>query len=77
MTEKARKTAEVVDLETAKKAAKKGAPCPICKKPAVEKYAPFCSKRCADLDLGQWLGEGYRIPTNEVPGFDEGFDGED
>ncbi len=22
---------------------------------------PFCSKRCADIDLGKWLGEGYRV----------------
>lgn len=40
-------------------------PCPVCKKPAVPEYRPFCSKRCADIDLGKWLGEGYRIPTNE------------
>jgi len=36
--------------------------CPICKKPVDEKYAPFCSKRCADIDLGRWLGEHYKIP---------------
>jgi len=32
----------------------------------VEKYRPFCSARCADVDLGRWLGETYRAPTNEV-----------
>lgn len=37
-------------------------PCPVCGKPAVEAYRPFCSKRCADLDLGQWLSGGYAIP---------------
>lgn len=42
-------------------------PCPVCGKPAVVEYRPFCSKRCADLDLGQWLDGGYRIPTDEVP----------
>jgi endogenous inhibitor of DNA gyrase (YacG/DUF329 family) len=42
-------------------------PCPICKKPPVSEYLPFCSKRCADIDLGQWLDEGYRIPTNQSP----------
>ncbi|HBT43471.1 MAG: DNA gyrase inhibitor YacG [Alphaproteobacteria bacterium] len=42
-------------------------PCPICKKPPVTEFLPFCSKRCADIDLGQWLGGGYRIPTNEGP----------
>lgn len=41
--------------------------CPVCKKPAAEKYEPFCSARCADIDLGRWLGEKYRVPTNEAP----------
>ena len=37
--------------------------CPVCGKIAVEKYRPFCCKRCADIDLGRWLGEKYAIPT--------------
>lgn len=37
--------------------------CPICGKPAVAAYRPFCSRRCADVDLGRWLTEGYRIPA--------------
>jgi uncharacterized protein len=37
--------------------------CPICQKPADTKYRPFCSRRCADLDLGRWLNEGYRIES--------------
>jgi hypothetical protein len=45
-------------------------PCPICKRPAVVKHRPFCSARCADIDLGRWLKESYRIPTREQP--DEG-----
>lgn len=40
-------------------------PCPICRKPAVARYRPFCSKRCADVDLGRWFGEAYRIPAEE------------
>jgi endogenous inhibitor of DNA gyrase (YacG/DUF329 family) len=36
--------------------------CPICEKDPDAKYRPFCSKRCADVDLGKWLGEGYSIP---------------
>ena len=36
--------------------------CPICEKEADEKYRPFCSKRCADIDLGKWLSDGYTIP---------------
>lgn len=39
--------------------------CPICGKPPAEEYAPFCSKRCADIDLGRWLGGRYRVPTEE------------
>ncbi|UYN96053.1 MAG: DNA gyrase inhibitor YacG [Enhydrobacter sp.] len=42
--------------------------CPVCGKPAdPQKYQPFCSKRCADIDLGRWLKEGYRMPTDEMP----------
>jgi len=41
--------------------------CPSCGKPAAARWRPFCSKRCADLDLHRWLSEGYRIPTDEPP----------
>ena len=41
--------------------------CPICKKIApAGKYKPFCSKRCADIDLGNWFNESYRIPVQEM-----------
>lgn len=36
--------------------------CPICGKPRSEKYDPFCSKRCADVDLHHWLKGSYVIP---------------
>jgi endogenous inhibitor of DNA gyrase (YacG/DUF329 family) len=36
-------------------------PCAICGKPAVEAYKPFCSKRCANVDLNRWLGGHYAI----------------
>lgn len=40
--------------------------CPICKKKdVVEDARPFCSKRCADVDLGRWLKGSYAIPTDE------------
>ncbi|MGH1355263.1 MAG: DNA gyrase inhibitor YacG [Thalassovita sp.] len=39
--------------------------CPICKKTADLKYRPFCSKRCADLDLAKWLGGNYAVPSND------------
>jgi endogenous inhibitor of DNA gyrase (YacG/DUF329 family) len=41
--------------------------CPICGKPAATKHGPFCSPRCAMVDLGRWLGGDYRIATNEAP----------
>jgi len=47
------------------------AECPVCGKAADDKYRPFCSKRCADVDLGRWLKEGYRVPTEEAPGDNE------
>jgi len=36
--------------------------CPICGKDSAPKVRPFCSKRCADLDLGRWLNGDYRVP---------------
>ncbi len=36
--------------------------CPICGKDTDPKYRPFCSRRCADIDLGRWLKGGYTIP---------------
>jgi endogenous inhibitor of DNA gyrase (YacG/DUF329 family) len=35
--------------------------CPICGKPAADTFRPFCSKRCADVDLNRWLSGGYVI----------------
>lgn len=39
--------------------------CPICGKPQDAKMKPFCSRRCADLDLGRWLRGSYAIPADE------------
>ncbi len=39
--------------------------CPICGKPRVEQFRPFCSRRCADIDLHRWLGGSYGIPAAE------------
>lgn len=36
--------------------------CPMCDRDTDAKYRPFCSKRCADLDLGKWLTGSYAIP---------------
>ncbi len=39
--------------------------CPICDRPTEARYRPFCSKRCADRDLGKWLTGGYSIPSDD------------
>jgi endogenous inhibitor of DNA gyrase (YacG/DUF329 family) len=44
--------------------------CPICEKAPVEAYKPFCSKRCADLDLGKWLSGSYAVPSQDPDDFD-------
>ncbi len=41
------------------------ASCPICSKPAASAYRPFCSKRCADVDLHRWLTGAYAVPAEE------------
>ena len=41
-------------------------PCVHCGKPAVARYKPFCSARCADIDLGRWLKGSYVIPGEAV-----------
>jgi uncharacterized protein len=49
------------------RAVRMAANCPICGKPGAAGYRPFCSKRCADIDLGRWLKESYRVETEEAP----------
>ncbi len=39
--------------------------CPICQKPATERYRPFCSRRCADVDLGRWLNGSYAVASDD------------
>ncbi len=39
--------------------------CPVCKKPSDQQFKPFCSKRCADVDLNRWFSGGYAIPASE------------
>ncbi len=57
-------------------------PCPICGKPSSQQFHPFCSGRCADIDLNRWLSGAYVIPAKPeeeqmaedpdvVPGEDE------
>lgn len=39
--------------------------CPMCDKDTVASYKPFCSKRCADLDLAKWLNGSYAVPSTD------------
>ncbi|WP_374576139.1 DNA gyrase inhibitor YacG [Phenylobacterium sp.] len=48
--------------------------CPVCGKPSSPDYRPFCSKRCADVDLQRWLSGVYAVPAvedEEAPDPDE------
>jgi endogenous inhibitor of DNA gyrase (YacG/DUF329 family) len=53
--------------------------CAICGKPTLRAFHPFCSKRCADIDLGKWLTGRYAIAATEAePGTqEEAGDGEE
>lgn len=52
--------------------------CPECSAPVDAAFRPFCSKRCADVDLARWLTGGYAIPAaaqsddaeDDMPGTD-------
>ena len=39
--------------------------CPICSHDTAPRYRPFCSRRCADIDLGRWLTESYKVPVED------------
>jgi endogenous inhibitor of DNA gyrase (YacG/DUF329 family) len=39
--------------------------CPICGRTAAPAFHPFCSRRCADVDLGRWLTGGYALPGSD------------
>jgi endogenous inhibitor of DNA gyrase (YacG/DUF329 family) len=39
--------------------------CPICGRPSTPKFKPFCTARCADVDLNRWLGGVYRVEVND------------
>ncbi len=46
--------------------------CPLCGKPTEQAFRPFCSKRCADIDLNRWLSGVYAVPVKD----EEDEDGE-
>lgn len=43
------------------------AKCARCGQPVQPRTRPFCSRRCAEIDLGSWFGERYRVPTDDAP----------
>jgi len=49
--------------------------CPICKKETLHEMRPFCSKRCKDIDLSRWLGDGYAIAGGNADADEDGDDG--
>ena len=49
----------------------RGPKCPICGKPTVAAFRPFCSKLCADVDLHRWLSGVYAVPVTEDEEEDE------
>ena len=64
--EESRHVMNEIDRKTA------AARCPICGKATEQAFRPFCSKRCADIDLNRWLSGVYAVPVKE----DEDEDGE-
>jgi endogenous inhibitor of DNA gyrase (YacG/DUF329 family) len=45
--------------------AKPSKACPICGKPAEQKFLPFCSSRCRDVDLNRWFSGRYIVPGRD------------
>jgi endogenous inhibitor of DNA gyrase (YacG/DUF329 family) len=41
--------------------------CPVCGKKSAPEHKPFCSARCAQIDLGRWLREDYKLPAPPEP----------
>ncbi len=48
--------------------------CPICGEKSDPKFRPFCSKRCADIDLGRWMSGKYAIPSDDPEDIEEAVD---
>lgn len=45
--------------------------CPICSKPTETAFRPFCSKRCAAVDLAKWFSGSYAIPADDPEDVDD------
>jgi endogenous inhibitor of DNA gyrase (YacG/DUF329 family) len=53
------------DMSVMSEPAVRSRACPICGKPSLERLRPFCSRRCADVDLNRWLSGVYAVPAPE------------
>ncbi len=45
--------------------------CPICQKPAIAEWKPFCSSRCREVDLNKWFTASYAVPAVELDDVDD------
>lgn len=54
--------------------AKTAPECPICGAPTAQDFRPFCSRRCADVDLARWLNGVYAIPITDSDADEDGDD---
>ena len=45
--------------------------CPICGRETAGRYRPFCSRRCADVDLGRWMTGAYAVPSEDPEASEE------
>jgi endogenous inhibitor of DNA gyrase (YacG/DUF329 family) len=48
--------------------------CPICERDMVVEFRPFCSKRCADVDLARWVNGSYAVPSQDPEDIDAVID---
>ncbi|MEO9518281.1 MAG: DNA gyrase inhibitor YacG [Paracoccaceae bacterium] len=48
--------------------------CPVCNSDVDQKYRPFCSRRCADIDLAKWMNGGYAIPSQDPDDIEAALD---
>jgi endogenous inhibitor of DNA gyrase (YacG/DUF329 family) len=51
---------------------RKPRPCPSCGKPSSRADYPFCSRRCADIDLNRWFSGSYAVPASDQGDPEEG-----
>jgi endogenous inhibitor of DNA gyrase (YacG/DUF329 family) len=52
--------------QTREKTSQTGKGCPICGKPRIHNFRPFCSSRCRNIDLARWLDGSYAVPAVEI-----------